>query len=387
VAHVDSQSQDAFRRDLRLATQAVRSRVVPDRVASQNRHWKLWSTFCLQHRIDPTLQGSSTGFDAVPFLQVFAQRYRSGTIAPSCRPVRARTVEDAIRAIAQTLAAVGTPDPRLNSFGQIDVRLSSLWQSWKRTDPPPTRVKPIPVQVLRQLVDTTRHLADPMMSAVSDMIILAFFFLLRPGEYTGTSSNTTPFTLRDIQLFIASQRVNLLTCSDAILESTTFGTLEFTTQKNGVRGEVIGLGSTPAYFCPVKALQRRVLHLRRHSAPSTTPIASYFLAGRWHRISPSNITDALRATVASTCDSAQLGFLHSDVSARSLRAAGAMALLCAKVDTDIIRLMGRWRSDEMLRYLHVQAEPVMRGFAPLMLQAEFTLLPNHNVSITHVPMH
>jgi hypothetical protein len=220
-----------------------------------------------------------------------------------------------------------------------------------------------------------------MMLAISDMVILAFFFLLRPGEYTGTSSNTTPFTLRDIQLFVDQQRVNLLTCDDNILLATTFGTLEFTTQKNGVRGEVIGLGSTPEYFCPVKALQRRVLHLRTHSAPPTTPIASYYLSGRWHRISPTQITDALRATVAS-CDSAQLGFLHSDVSARSLRAAGAMALLCAEVDTDIIRLIGRWRSDEMLRYLHVQAEPVMRGFAPRMLQAEFTLLPN-----SAVPMH
>ena len=35
-----------------------------------------------------------------------------------------------------------------------------------------------------------------------------------------------------------------------------------------------------------------------------------------------------------------------------------MTLLCAKVDTDQIRLIGRWRSDEMLQYLHVQAEPI-----------------------------
>jgi hypothetical protein len=33
-----------------------------------------------------------------------------------------------------------------------------------------------------------------------------------------------------------------------------------------------------------------------------------------------------------------------------------MALLCAHVDTEIIHLVGRWCSDEMLRYLHVQAE-------------------------------
>ena len=46
-----------------------------------------------------------------------------------------------------------------------------------------------------------------------------------------------------------------------------------------------------------------------------------------------------------------LGFTHHDVSARSLRAAGAMALLCLGVDHDIISLIGRWRSDEMTRYL------------------------------------
>jgi hypothetical protein len=36
-----------------------------------------------------------------------------------------------------------------------------------------------------------------------------------------------------------------------------------------------------------------------------------------------------------------------------------MALLCAKVDTNLIRLLGRWCSDEMLRYLHVQTFPIV----------------------------
>jgi hypothetical protein len=57
-----------------------------------------------------------------------------------------------------------------------------------------------------------------------------------------------------------------------------------------------------------------------------------------------------------------------------------MALLLAQVDTDIIRLIGRWRSDEMLRYLHLQAQPVMLNFARRMLQAGvYTILPGHDV--------
>jgi hypothetical protein len=43
-----------------------------------------------------------------------------------------------------------------------------------------------------------------------------------------------------------------------------------------------------------------------------------------------------------------------------------MALMCAGVDCDRIRLIGRWRSDELYRYLHVQAQPVMNGTAAAM---------------------
>jgi hypothetical protein len=58
-----------------------------------------------------------------------------------------------------------------------------------------------------------------------------------------------------------------------------------------------------------------------------------------------------------------------------------MALLCAAVDTDIIRLLGRWRSDEMLRYLHVQALPIVAPLAYHMLHhGNFALLPNNHIN-------
>jgi hypothetical protein len=216
------------------------------------------------------------------------------------------------------------------------------------------------------------------------MICLAFFFLLRPGEYTGTPSETTPFTLQDIQCWVGQQRYLATTIPLDELPRLTFVTLTFTTQKNGVRGEVIGLGRSgnPA-LCPVMTLARRIAHLRTHHAPPTQPLASYYkpLSPAIHLIKLSDITAALRFSTAIIGPS--VGFLPADISARSLRAAGAMALLCAQVDSDVIRLLGRWRSDEMLRYLHVQAEPVMRDFARRMLVAgSFTLLPNQTVPIS-----
>ena len=62
-----------------------------------------------------------------------------------------------------------------------------------------------------------------------------------------------------------------------------------------------------------------------------------------------------------------LGFEAKNVSTRYLRAAGAMALLCLVIDRNITKMTGRWRIDEMLRYLHGQAEPLMRKFSQLML--------------------
>ena len=57
----------------------------------------------------------------------------------------------------------------------------------------------------------------------------------------------------------------------------------------------------------------------------------------------------------------------ADVSVRLTRAGGATALLCAGVDSDILRMVGRWKSDEMFRYLHVQAHPIMNSLATAML--------------------
>jgi hypothetical protein len=215
------------------------------------------------------------------------------------------------------------------------------------------------------------------------MLCLAFFFLCRPGEYTAPAADNSPFRLQDVTLYVGTRRVLAATATDADLDRATFVTLTFTTQKNAVRGEVIGLGlSGDPFVCPVKAVVGRVRHLRHHHAPATTPLCTYFLDNKSRYVTANDITVTLRHSV--TALGSTLGFKASDVSARSLRAAGAMALLCAHVDTDTIRLLGRWRSDEMLRYLTVQAQPIMRDFASRMLQGgHYTLLLNAAIPLAN----
>ena len=276
---------------------------------------------------------------------------------------------------------MGTDDPRLNSAGKIDFRLGRMISAWKKEDPPSWRVKPIPIQVLRRIACIAQHLPSdsPTLAATTDMIIIAFFYLLRPGEYTDAPSDTTPFTFQDVMLCLGPVRLNVLTCSDAELLAASSASLTFTTQKNGVENEVIRLGrSGDPFLCPVLAIARRIIHLRKHNAPGHTPLARVFLSnGRTASITPALITETLREAVKYI--GYDLGFLPKEVSARSLRAGGATALLVGKVDPNIIQLIGRWRSDEMLRYLHLSAEPVMKDFARKMLQADYTLAPHQLV--------
>jgi hypothetical protein len=140
----------------------------------------------------------------------------------------------------------------------MDFRLQHLWKSYKKVDPPPHRVKPVPLRVLRRLHHAAHTAGVEPLCAITDMILLAFFLLLRPGEYTGSPSNTSPFTLADVQLFAGRRRLNISSCPEADFSLATFCTLTFTDQKNGVKGEVIGLGASgDPSFCPVKSMIRR----------------------------------------------------------------------------------------------------------------------------------
>jgi len=359
-------------RDLSLVKETMATGINATRRGAGDTAWDVWHTFCVDLHIDPYLQ---TLDDLIPLLQVFAHRYRNGTLAPSGAHIRSQTVEGALRAIGQALATLGSPDPRLQPSGKLDIRLSRQLSAYKKADPPPTRVKPIPFPIIAQTAQLAYTAQTAHGLAIADMLLLVFFFLLRPGEYTHTTNpDAAPFRLQDSHLLINDCQLNNITCTEEDLLAVNYIALEFTTQKNGVRGELVGLGwSGHPIWCPVKALINRIRHLRSHNAPRTTPLYSYYDT-EWRAINTSHLTTQLRTTV--TVLGPAYSIQPTDISIRSLRSSSAMALLCAKVDTDMIRLLGRWRSDKMLRYLHVQSFPLLAPIAHQMLHhGHFTLMP------------
>jgi hypothetical protein len=178
-----------------------------------DKHWGRWEQFCLENNVDPYLQ---TWDDPVPIIQVFGERYRDGRLAPKQNSVKSRTVEDAICAVGQAHARLVAPDPLKDHHGKIDFRIQRQIKAYEKSDDPPRRVKPVPMLVtlyiLEQEYGDSRTLAN---TAIADMICIAVFFLLRPGEYTGTTVGDTPFRLEDVGVYIRDRNLDIALGSDA----------------------------------------------------------------------------------------------------------------------------------------------------------------------------
>ena len=190
MATVDPVSQTRFWNSFRSATEEILEGLSTGRATTADGHWTKWTYFCARVALDPLLVAYQ---DHVPILNAFAWDYRTGNIAPDTRGVQSRTVEDAVRSIGHAIAMLGGTHPRMTYTGKIDGRLQLQFCCYFRQDPPPPRVKPLPVQVLRRLAYVAAASRDPELQAIPDMIIVAFFFLLCSGEYTGTKSDSLPF--------------------------------------------------------------------------------------------------------------------------------------------------------------------------------------------------
>ena len=242
-----------------------------------------WAKLCWYVALNPLLVFYR---DPLPILNTFARQYRAESLAPRRRQVQSHTFEDAAGLIGQVLVSMEAPDPRLTSQCELDIRI--WFQDWCciKQDPPPNRVKPIPLQVPSHISSISTALGDPILMVECNIIIIAYFFLLRAGEYTESKSEIISLRLED-NTFSWSRSVFLSTATASDIQAANFVTIPFTTQKNGVRGENIGhkTSSDPLLWNKA-ALLLRVVHLISNMTPPSTPLAHFMTPeGRWE-ISP-----------------------------------------------------------------------------------------------------
>ena len=248
----------------------------------------------------------------------------------------------------------------------------------RRRDPPAVPQLAIPVAVPKQILKTALALNEPLALAIGDLSIIAFFFLLRIGEYTRppidpktkkpktNAKRTVQFHVGDIGFFKNGHILPRQSALDVLLTADEV-TLKITNQKNGTMGQVIHQQATgDPTDCPVQAVARRVHHILSNGGSSHNCICDYFdMKNGWHDVHPAQIRAALNHAVIDL-DLKSQGIDISLISLHSFRAGGAMALkLNGHSDTTIMKF-GRWKSLTFLQYIHNQIAHISAGVSKSM---------------------
>ena len=271
----------------------------------------------------------------------------------------------------------GFRDPRcLNRHSEaLDKCFQDLFRKWQDADPPPQPQLALPVPTIKwfSTVAATSP-AFPWLQAVADLIILAFFFLLRVGEYTTPSGprQTIPLQKQHIKLWIGETLIPP-DASPATRLTATAVTINLMNQKNGHRNAILHHTTTnDPLFCPVQAAARRLNAL--HDMPPDTPICTWHtIEGNASRVTSTHIVQALRLSVRTT---GLDDFALDKVGSHSLRASGAMALKLNGFSDNTIRKLGRWSTNTFDRYIHAQIGALTANVATAMA----TSLRFHNVA-------
>ena len=165
-----------------------------------------WTSYVGPLGLDPFLQGVDYT-TRVRALTGFAARVRQGYYGRGKR-VATGTVTGAITAVGQAIALVcGTNPTKGAGSEKLLPIIAQTLNGWAKEDPPTTKQLPVEADVPELLAERrcTGITTEPD-RAIGDLTLIAFYYLLRIGEYTikGThneTKQTVQFKYEDITFF------------------------------------------------------------------------------------------------------------------------------------------------------------------------------------------
>jgi len=248
-------------------------------------------------------------------------------------------------------------------------RLAKQIEAYKREDPTSIPQLAVPVALPKHLI--RQALKEPYKvkaKAMADLVNIAFYYLLRVGEYTKPHRGerlTVPFRVGDVT-FRKDNRILPLNSPLELLLQADSAVLCISNQKNGEKGQTIHQDALYTLECPIKSLARRVFHVLYHGGDASTPL--YWVwehpTKKPYYVSPNDITKTVRKGARQIgLFQETVGYKEDEISSHSLRAGGAMAMHLNGASPDDIMKVGRWKSRTFLMYIHEQISAFAAGLS------------------------
>jgi hypothetical protein len=303
--------------------------------------------------VDPYLQEAPFTV-RVRLLTGFAGRVRTGYYGRG-KQVQAGSVSSAITAIGQTIALSTNTNPtKIIGSEKLLPRLQQMLDGFHKADPPTTKQLPVEADVPEYLVKLGQDPeARELDCAIGDLTMIAFYYLLRIGEYTtkgsrNNSKQTQEFKLGDI-MFFKKDKQGILRClprdaASDLIEMADGATMKLDNLKNGWKGVcVYQEANGDTINCPVRALGCQYCHLMAHGASMKTILSAYYHGGKRCDVTSDHISIALKMAATSLEYPILKGIPIDRINTHSLRGGGANALALAGYSDTQIQKMGRWR--------------------------------------------
>lgn len=262
-------------------------------------------------------------------------------------------------------------------------RIRQMLDGMGKADPPTMKKLPVEADVPEFLVSVGQaSSATERERALGDMALIAFYYLLRVGEYTKKghrqgSKQTKPFQMKDVTFFKKDARGNLRqlprTACDEDIMSADGATLKLDNQKNGWKGVCIfHFSNGDKISDPIRAIGRCYVHVRRHvldpAAFAKTELSAFFLKGKRHDVTDKMVSAGLKLAATALDYPGRLGIPIERIDTHSLRCGGANALSLSGYSDTQIQKMGRWRGATFKEYIREQLACFSEGMSTAMKQ-------------------
>ena len=142
--------------------------------------------------------------------------------------------------------------------------------------------------------------------------------------------------------------------------SADSATLKLDNQKNGWKGVCVHQESN-GEDCPIKALGRRVMHLREQGAPQSSFLSTFYHDGKRWDVIGEDISKALKEAATLLEYPETRGIPIELIDTHSLRCGGANALALSGYSDTQIQKMGIWQGATFKEYIQEQLESYSEG--------------------------
>ena len=281
----------------------------------------------------------------------------------------------ALTAIGQTIALEHAVNPiKIAGSDKLLPRLQQMLDGWAKSDPPTLKQLPVEADIPEYIASLAQSpVSTALDQAIGDLALIAFYYLLRIGEYTckrsrNESKQTVQFKFEDVTFFKRSKTGNLqclpTSAPPTLIASADRATLKLDTQKNGWKGVcVFHEANGDPYFCPVRALGRRWTHISTHRGSRTTVLSSYWMNNIQREVNAEHISRALKVAATMLQYPSKKGIPIQRVNTHSLRSGGANALSLAGYSDTQIQKMGRWRGATFKEYIREELACFSKGMS------------------------